>query len=104
MKKAKVITICGSLKFRKQMMEVAEQLELQRNCVLSVIYPTNQDKDAYTQEEVTILDEMHKQKIELSDAIFVVNINRYIGNSTKSEIEYAKKLGKEVIYLEKIGD
>lgn len=43
---------------------------------------------------------MHRTKIDLSDAIFVVNIGGYIGESVKSEIEYAKEKGKEIIYLE----
>ncbi len=94
----KVITICGSLRFKNEMIEVAEMLELQENCVLAPIYPTNPDKDAYTDEEVDILDKMHKEKIKLSDAILVVNVDNYIGGSTKSEIEYAKKLNKEIIY------
>lgn len=102
MVKAKVITMCGSLKFKKEFMEYAEKLELEGNCVLSVIYPTNEDKDYYTEEQADILDKMHKQKIDMSDSIFVVNVGGYIGNSTKSEIEYAKKHNKEVLYLENI--
>lgn len=94
----KIITICGSLKFKNEMIEVAEKMELKGNCVLTPIYPTNIDKDAYTDEEVDILDQMHKEKIKLSDAILVVNVNHYIGSSTKSEIEYAKRLNKEIIY------
>ncbi len=45
-----------------------------------------------------MLDKMHKERIKLSDAILVVNVNNYIGDSTKSEIEYAKSLNKEIIY------
>ena len=66
--------------------------------MLMPIYPTNPDKDAYTEEEVIMLDKMHKEKIKLSDAILVVNVNNYIGSSTKSEIEYAKSLNKEILY------
>lgn len=94
----KIITVCGSLKFKNEMIEVAEKMELRGNCILVPIYPTNIDKDAYTDEEADILDQMHKEKIKLSDAILVVNVNNYIGSSTKSEIEYAKKLNKEIIY------
>lgn len=94
----KIITICGSLRFKQEMIEIAEKMELKGNCVLAPIYPTNPDKDAYTDEEVIILDKMHKEKIKLSDAILVVNIDNYIGNSTKSEIEFAKHLNKEIIY------
>ncbi len=96
----KIITICGSLKFKSEMIEVAEKLELQENAVITPIYPTNSNKDAYTDEQVDILDKMHKEKIKISDAIYVVNVGGYIGTSTKSEIEYAKSLGKEILYLE----
>ena len=95
----KVITICGSLRFMKEMMEIAEKVDLQGNCVLAPIYPTKPDKDAYTNEEVIVLDKMHKERIKLSDAILVVNINNYIGSSTKSEIEFAKSLNKEIIFF-----
>lgn len=94
----KIITVCGSLKFQKEIMEISEKLELEGNCVLTPIYPTNSDKDAYTEEQVLMLDKMHKEKIKLSDCILVVNVNNYIGNSTKSEIEFAKSLNKEIIY------
>lgn len=94
----KVITVCGSLRFKKEIMEVTEQMELLGNCMIAPIYPTNPDKDAYTEEEVVMLDKMHKEKIKLSDAILVVNVGNYIGSSTKSEIEFAKTLNKEIIY------
>lgn len=100
----KIITICGSLKFKQEMIEISEKMELEGNCVLAPIYPTNPDKDAYTEEEVIILDKMHKEKIKLSDAILVVNIDNYIGKSTKSEIEFAKSLNKEIIYYTDIND
>lgn len=94
----KVITVCGSLRFKKEIMEVTEQMELLGNCMIAPIYPTNPDKDAYTEEEVVMLDKMHKEKIKLSDAILVINVDHYIGSSTKSEIEFAKTLNKEIIY------
>ena len=94
----KIITICGSLKFKDEMIDIAEKMELKGNCILCPIYPTNPDKDAYTEDEVLILNKMHKEKIKLSDSILVVNVNVYIGNSKKNEIEYAKSLNKEILY------
>ena len=94
----KIITICGSLKFKKEIMHIAEKMELKENCILAPIYPTSDNKDAYTEKKVIALDKMHKEKIKLSDAILVVNINNYIGSSTKNEIEFAKSLNKEIIY------
>ena len=95
----KIITVCGSLKFYREMMEITEKMELQGNCMLVPIYnPSKSSKDDYTLEEALILGKMHKERIKLADAILVVNVNNYIGNSTKSEIDYAKSLNKEIIY------
>ena len=47
------------------------------------------------------IKEAHFKRIELSDSIYVINKDNYIGKSTKLEIEYAQKLGKEIIYLER---
>ncbi|MFZ2821583.1 MAG: hypothetical protein WAZ65_08525 [Lactococcus raffinolactis] len=77
---------------------IAERIELEGNCVLSITYPTK-DKEDYTEEELEILGKLHKQKITMSDAIYVVNINGYLGESTKSEISYARSIGKEVLSL-----
>jgi hypothetical protein len=97
--KMKVITICGSLRFEEIMKKYAEKLALEGNCILSVIYSTR-NKGEYTNEEVHNLKMCHYKKIELSDTIFVINKNGYIGESVKKEIEYAKKYNKEIIYLE----
>ena len=94
----KVITICGSYKFKKEMVLAAEKLTLEGNCVLMPNELSRSNKDDYSKEEVLMIDKMHKEKIKLSDAILVVNVDGYIGNSTKNEIEYAKSLNKEIIY------
>ena len=93
----KIITICGSLKFEKEMRQTAEKMELEGNCVITPVYPVK-PKEAYTQSEIDVLNRMHKEKIRMSDAILVVNPGGYIGDSTKSEIEYAKSLKKEVLF------
>ena len=94
----KVVTICGSYKLKKEMIDIAEKLTLEGNCVLMPNELSRNSKDDYTLEEALMIDKMHKEKIKLSDAILVVNVNGYIGSSTKSEIEYAKNLNKEIIY------
>ena len=95
----KIITICGSLKFENEIKIYSEKLALEGNCVLSVIYPTK-EKDKYTDEELHILGKEHFKKIDISDAIFVVNKNGYIGESVRKEINYAEEKNKEIIYLE----
>lgn len=93
----KIITVCGSLRFQKEIMEITEQMDLQGNCMLSVVYPTK-DKEDYSEEEIAMLNKMHKERIRISDAILVVDVNHYIGESTRSEIEFAKSLNKEILY------
>ena len=94
----KIITVCGSYKFKKEMIEITEEMTLKGNCMLTPNELAKSNKEDYTPEEVLMIDKMHKEKIKLSDAILVVNVNNYIGSSTKSEIEFAKSLDKEVIY------
>ena len=96
----KVITVCGSLKFENDIKYWAERLTLEGNCVLSIIYPISTDLSVYTPDQRKIFAIAHYQRIDMSDAIFVINKNGYIGNSTQKEIEYAKARGKEVIFLE----
>ena len=93
----KIITMCGSLKFQKEMMKVAEKIALDGYCVLTPVYSVSEKIDI-TKKQLINLKEAHFKRIELSDAILVVNINNYIGDSTRAEIDYAKKLGKEIIY------
>ncbi len=78
-------------------MIVAEKLALEGKCILTPTYPVIENTEI-SEEQISRLKEAHFKRIELSDAILVVNINNYIGNSTNLEIEYAKKLGKEIVY------
>ena len=110
LKKYKVITLCGSTKFKEEFIKAQKDLTLKGNIVISVglfghsgdsEVRENMDEGTLTKTK-EMLDDMHKRKIDMSDEIFVINVNGYIGNSTKSEIEYAKKTGKKIKYLEKI--
>lgn len=97
----KVITICGSMRYSKEMIKIAEELELKEGyAVIQCVY--NVDGQKYEGIDASILDKIHRKKIDISDAIYVVNINGYIGESTRKEIEYANNNGKEVIYHEKV--
>ena len=93
-----IITICGSTKFKNEMLNTAKELTLNGNIVLMPFVFTHCD-DKITDEQKLLLDHLHFKKIKMSDAIFVVNVNNYIGESTKNEIKYAKKLGKIIVYL-----
>ena len=78
-------------------MKIAENMSLKGYCILTPVYPVLENIER-TEEQLVKLKEAHFRRIELSDAILVVNVNNYIGDSTKLEIEYARELGKEIIY------
>ena len=99
--KYKVITLCGSTKFKDEFIQAQKRLTLEGNIVISVgLFGHSGDNDVITHETKEMLDDMHKRKIDIADEIFVINKNGYIGLSTKSEIEYAIKTGKAVKYME----
>ncbi|MDM8313333.1 MULTISPECIES: hypothetical protein [Clostridium] len=103
--KYKVITLCGSTRFKDEFMKIQKDLTLQGNIVISVGLFGHADGEfgtVITDEVKIMLDDMHKRKIDMADEIFVINKDNYIGSSTKSEIEYAIKTGKKVNYLESI--
>ena len=97
--KRQVITLCGSTKFKEEFERVNRELTLAGNVVISVGC-FGHSGDSVTEEQKVMLDEIHKQKIDMADAIFVINKDGYIGSSTKSEIEYAKAHDKVIYYLE----
>lgn len=97
--KYKVVTLCGSTKFKDDFMQIQKELTLQGYVVLSVCC-FGHCGDVFTDEQKIMLDDIHKRKIDMSDEIFVINKNGYIGSSTKSEIEYAKSKGMPVNYME----
>lgn len=99
----KVITLCGSTRFKDQFLEAQKRLTLEGNIVISVgLFGHSGDDEVWTEGTTEMLDDMHKRKIDMADEIFVLNVGGYIGSSTRSEIEYAKSRGKRVNYLENI--
>lgn len=108
--KYKVVTLCGSTRFKEQFIKTQKELTLKGYIVISVgLYGHSGDEEVWeNMDEGTLtktkemLDDMHKRKIDMADEIFVINVNGYIGESTKSEIRYAQETGKVVNYLENI--
>ena len=99
--KFKVITLCGSTRFKDQFLEAQKRLTLEGNIVISVgLFGHSGHDEVWTEGTKEMLDNMHKRKIDMADAIYVINVGGYIGDSTRSEIDYANRNGKEIIYLE----
>ena len=93
----KTYTMCGSMRFQKEMQEIAYDLETQRGYLILQCVYCAEDR-CPTDEERQRLEKAHYAKIDLSDGIYVVNIGGYIGMSVSKEIEYARQHGKEIRY------
>ena len=97
----KVITLCGSTRFKDAFLQAQKRLTLEGNIVISVgLFGHAGDGEVWTEGTKAMLDDMHKRKIDMADEIFVINVGGYIGESTRSEIAYAHAAGKPVRYLE----
>lgn len=94
----RIITLCGSTKFKKEFEEENKRLTLEGNIVVSVGVFGHADNITLSDDEKTKLDIIHLEKIRMSDQIRVIDVNGYIGSSTRKEIEYARMLGKYVSY------
>jgi hypothetical protein len=98
--KYKIITLCGSTKFKDEFIAEQKRLTLEGNIVISVgLFGHSGDSEVWSDRTKRMLDDMHKRKIDLADEIFVINVGGYIGLSTRGEIEYALKIGKTVRYM-----
>ena len=97
----KVITLCGSTRFKEQFIETQKRLTLEGCIVISVgLFGHSGDDEVWKPDTKEMLDDMHLRKIDMADEIFVINVGGYIGESTKREIAYAERAGKKVNYLE----
>jgi dienelactone hydrolase len=96
-----IVCICGSTRFRKEIVEANRALTMQGHIVLAPgVF--GHAGDPLTDEEKVQLDELHSVKIDMSGVIYVVNPHGYIGSSTRKEIDYAVSRGKGVLYLEDV--
>lgn len=99
----KVVTLCGSTRFKEQFMETQKRLTLEGCIVISVgMFGHSGDEEVWKTGVKEMLDDMHLRKIDMADEIYVINVGGYIGESTQKEIAYASKAGKKINYLEPI--
>ncbi len=93
------VCLCGSTRFKETFFDVARDFTL-RGCIVTMPLVFVHRGDAVPEEDKVYLDEVHKAKIADADLIYIINQNGYIGESTRSEIEWAEELGKKIEYLE----
>lgn len=110
MDKPKIVCLCGSTRFWKEFQRASLRETLDGKIVLSIGAASGTDDEHFgnlPREEYdrvkTMLDELHKCKIDLADEVLILNVGGYIGESTRSELEYAKDHGKAIRYLEVVG-
>ena len=103
-----VITMIGSTRFSNEMLIKAWELAKVGNVVLTWhIFPENytinfEDKKYIADQENVkdIIEKIHLQKIDMSNEVFIMNVNGYIGKDTLYELEYAIKRGKKITFHE----
>lgn len=101
-KPSKIVTVCGSIKYKEEILKINTELSLQNYIVFLDSVLTEELNNTIHSEERPLLLELMKDKIKMSDTIYVVNKDGYIDDKTKAEIEYAKEHNKEIIYMEEM--
>jgi hypothetical protein len=100
-----IVCLCGSTRFYEAFQQANFLETMAGKIVLSVgFYPhaieqMHAEGTGITEAEKVALDELHKRKIDLADEVLILNVDGYVGASTKSEIAYALAHGKTVRYL-----
>lgn len=101
----RIVCLCGSTRFKDEFMDANYRETMAGNIVLSVGFYMHAENNTHgqhigaTPEQKVALDELHKRKIDLCDEVYVLDVNGYIGSSTRSEIDYAVAHDKPVRYL-----
>lgn len=103
----KVVTLCGSTRFSHAFQAANLEETLHGNIVLTIGCDLHSDtalfeplSDAARAALKQRLDDLHKRKIDISDEVLILNQGGYIGDSTRSELEYARAQGKTIRWLE----
>jgi hypothetical protein len=100
--KPTIVCLCGSSRFRDAYEQANRRETLQGKIVLSIGMFGHQEGLDMDGPIKAMLDELHLRKIDLANEILVLNIDGYIGQSTKREIEYAASLGKPIRWWEPV--
>lgn len=102
MNRPKIVCLCGSTKFKEDFLAIQKQYTLAGWIVLSVGFFGHADNEKLSMETKAKLDILHLAKISLADEIAVICVDKYIGESTRREIEYAKMCGKSIKFKNRI--
>src|SRR5690242_6841383 len=93
-----IVTLCGSMRFADDFARLEAELTLAGHLVLApTVFPPGTSLE---DDQIALLDRLHRQKIDLGDEVLIVNVGGYVGDSTRGEIEYARSRGIPVRSLE----
>lgn len=102
-----VVCLCGSTRFSEAYQKANFDQTLAGRIVLTIGCDMRSDAELFSnftpwqyEDTKERLDELHLRKIDMADEILVLNVNGYIGDSTRREIEYARANGKHIRWLE----
>ncbi|WP_253263140.1 hypothetical protein [Enterococcus cecorum] len=96
----KIITLCGSTRFKDEFIKAQKDLTLQGNIVISVgLFGHSGDVEAWDGQTKTMLDDMHKRKIDLADEIFVINVGAILVRARPLKFNMRMSMGKRSIIL-----
>ncbi len=96
----KIVCLCGSTRFKDAFIEANRIESTQGHIVLSVAMFGHLEGLDMSGDEKQVFDELHLRKIDLCHEVLVLNVDGYIGESTQKEIDYAKRIGRPIRYLE----
>lgn len=97
----RIVCLCGSGRFREAFEQAEFNETLAGRIVLTIGCNTHDvARSADLQHHKPMLDELHLRKIDLADEVLVLNVGRYVGESTRREVEYARSIGKPIRWLE----
>ncbi len=105
-----IVCLCGSTRFGEVFRRIEFEETLAGRIVLTIGCNMKSDIDLFGEMAEPVkeaikgrLDELHLRKIDLADTVKILNVNGYIGQSTKRELEYAKDHNKRIVFLEPVG-
>lgn len=99
--KKKIVTLCGSYKFKNEFIEIQDRLTMLGYVVLMpATFNSWIDLRKLSEKELDMLHDIHYEKIDMSDEIYVIDPKGYIGEDTQREINYAKESKKRIIHYD----
>jgi len=105
--KTEIVCYCGSLRVALDAFKKAEYEAVLKGEIALLpccMFVDIEREYGVESDYKTKADDLHKRKIDIADKVFILNVGGYIGQSTRSEIDYALSISKPVEYLEPIGN